>query len=437
MKVEDRDLQSIVDIEAKDFAMYTIHERALPSIMDGLKPSQRFVLYSAIKNAMNEFKKVTAVGGVVSEYGYNHGENAAQEACALMSNTWSNNYPVLLGRGNFGSRYIQDAAQFRYIFCKVHDNFKRMFLDNDILPAHPKLDHQPPRFYIPSVPFVLLNGVVGIATGFSTNILPHSLESVVRCVRQVLTTGDCDEPEIQFPKFVGKIDTSTDNWFIEGLYEYQSPTKLLITEIPMRFDRVKYITVLDKLVDSDKIVSYEEIRGSNEFCFRVTLKRGNTLTHEQIVKMFCLRQGISQNINVIVPNGDKDELQTFETASDLIKMFVHIRLTFLKTRISTQLAAATKRAALTMAKVRFIESVRNGEIVLQGKTRKQLLSEIESYDHFKGFGEELVSMNIYHITDDELVKLTKLNKEANSDIRYWETTTEHKQFMKDLDELVG
>lgn len=419
--------------------MYSIHERALPSIMDGLKPSQRFVLYSAIKNAMNDFKKVTAVGGVVSEYGYNHGETAAQESCALMANTWSNNYPILLGRGYFGSRQVQDAAQFRYIFCRVHDNFNKMFMDNDILPEHPKADHIPPRYYLPSIPYVLLNGVIGIASGFATKILPHSLESVVECVRQVLKTGTCDEPKVKFPMFVGKIDTTGDKWFIEGVYEFQSKSKLLITEIPIRYDRVKYIAVLDKLVETDKIVSYEEIRGSNEFCFRITLKRSGDMTHEQIVTMFKLRQNISQNINVIVPDPTKpsgEALKTYDTAADLIMDFVSFRMPFIKKRIETQIVLSERKCRITASKVKFIERVRDGDIVLQGKTRKQLVSELETYDEFNEFSDELVSMNLYHMTDDELAKLQKANQQAEAEVRYWKSTTEQKQFLKDLDELV-
>jgi DNA topoisomerase-2 len=239
--------------------------------------------------------------------------------------------------------------------------------------------------------------------------------------------------------FVGKIDTTGDKWFIEGLYEFQSKSKLLITEIPIRYDRVKYIAVLDKLVETDKIVSYEEIRGTNEFCFRVTLKRGGDMTHDQIVTMFKLRQNISQNINVIVPDPTKpsgEALKTYDTAADLIMDFVSFRMPFLTKRIETQIVASERRCRLTSAKCKFIEMVRSGEISLHGKTRKQLVSELEANESFNEFSDELVSMNLYHMTDDELVKLQKANQQAEAEVRYWKSTTEQKQFLKDLDGLV-
>lgn len=432
MKITDYYVSSIADNEWKDYAMYTIQERAIPSIMDGLKPVQRFVLYSALKSASTDFKKVTAIGGIVSEYGYNHGESSAQEACSLMSNTWSNNYPILEGRGNFGSRQVQEAAATRYIFCRVHDNFRRLFKDNEVAPVHPKEEYYTPRYYLPVLPFVLMNGVKGIATGYGTDILPHSFESIKNCVKQVLDTGRCEEPEIKFPKFVGKIVFTDTEKYIEGLYELESKTKLLITEIPVKFDRVKYVQVLDKLVELDQIVGYDELRGANEFTFRVTLKRDFEMDHEGIVKMFKLRQPISQNINVIGPN---DELLHYDRASDLIKDFVKFREPFIQKRIEHNIESTKRSLELANAKVEFIQKVISGALVVQGKSRKQLVQEIESYPGMCEYANELSQMSIYSMTTDEVQKLSEQAAKASKEHEFWVKTTVKKQFALDLKDL--
>lgn len=430
MKLIDRLFSDVMNNEAYDYAMYTIQERAMPSIIDGFKPVQRFVMYSALKNAANDFKKVTAIGGVVSEYGYNHGETSAQDTCALMSNTWSNNFPVLEGRGNFGSRPVQDAAQARYIFAKVHDNFHKIFKDNDILPEHSKSEYSIPAFYLPIIPYVLLNGVSGIATGFGTKILPHSIESVIKCVKQVLDKGCCDEPVIQFPKFIGKIDTTGDQWFMEGLYELQGKTKLEINEIPTRFDRVKYVTLLDSLVEKGTIVGYTEARkDGQEFCYQVTLKRDFDTSDENIVKVFKLRQAISQNINVIGPDND---LRHYDKASDLIRDFVKFRMEFYAKRIEFQKEKTKRQFQLASAKQDFIKRVRSGDIVLKDKTRKQLVTELSAITELGEFAEELVSLNLYHMTDDELKKLEQAAAKADKEYQYWTKTTPKKQFLSDL-----
>lgn len=117
-----RGLKSIIDNEALAYAMYTVENRAIPNMIDGLKPVQRFVVARALelgKGNRDKFHKLASIAGGVADLGYHHGEGSAQDAGALMANTWNNNYPILDGQGNFGSRLVQEAAASRYIFARV------------------------------------------------------------------------------------------------------------------------------------------------------------------------------------------------------------------------------------------------------------------------------------------------------------------------------
>ena len=107
MKINHYTLSDLAQKEMFDFAQYTIERRAIPNMVDGMKPSQRFFLFSSLKNAEKEFKKVSAIGGVVSDYGYNHGEVSASQAGALMAATWNNNICLIQGRGSFGTSFYQ------------------------------------------------------------------------------------------------------------------------------------------------------------------------------------------------------------------------------------------------------------------------------------------------------------------------------------------
>lgn len=430
-----RTIGDIIDVEARAFSKYSIEERALPSMIDGLKPVQRYVLYSALKSATNDFKKIAALGGVVSEFGYNHGETAAMDAAALMANTWTNNYPILLGRGNFGSRVVNDAAQSRYIFAKVHDNFFDMFKDHDLLEESNVSGSDLPKYYLPVIPTVLLNGVSGIASGYSTKILPHSVESVLACVKQVVETGKCDEPIVSFPEFIGKISTVPgESWFIEGTYELVGKTQITITEIPLKFDRVKYIKVLDKLVADEKIVRYDEIKGAGNFTFKITLKRDFDTSHENVIKQFQLRQskGISQHINVIDENAS---LKPYANCADLIVDFVNFRMGILQKRIDKKIVDTKAAYEYAMAKVNFIKLVIGKEISFDGKTRKEVVSLIESYDNLKDYSSELVQMNLYHMTLDEIAKLEKAAAELLKEHATWVKTTPKKQYISDLNKI--
>lgn len=443
MKV-DRKFSDIMDKEILDYSMYVIEDRAIPNMIDGLKPGQRFFLYSTIKNAGNTFAKVAAIGGIVSEYGYHHAEKAAQDAGALMANNWSNNNPVIQGRGNFGTRIVPINAAARYIYCKPHENFKNIFRDNEHAPAHWDLEHTPPRFYLPVIPYVLLNGIKGIAVGIAVGILPHDINSVCECVKQVLNTGTCDEPTVKYPEFKGNINQITDRKYIlEGLYQYdpKRKTKLVITELPPKYNREKYVSFLDSLVDKDIIISYD-VDCRDGFRFDINLKRDfdiSKMSHEQILKYFKLTQSVTQNISVIGPNRseDKSDIRIYSKASELIKDFVEYRLTYYPIRIEANINFFKEKIAYSNAKIQFIEKIISNEIDPRGKTKAATIKLIETFDELKGFGEKLISMNIYHLTKDEVEKLKNDVKLLKKELKRWESTTPKAEYLNDISEIMS
>ena len=153
----DYPISKVAANEWKSFAMYTVESRAIPNMIDGLKPVQRFYLYSSLVNSKKDFKKVSAVSGIISDYGYNHGESSAAGAGQLMAATWNNNICLIEGRGSFGTRLVQEAGAARYVYSRVHDNFSKYVKDIDLSPIHEDPEHEPPAFYLPIIPMVLVN----------------------------------------------------------------------------------------------------------------------------------------------------------------------------------------------------------------------------------------------------------------------------------------
>ncbi|QJT71731.1 DNA topoisomerase II [Shewanella phage Thanatos-1] len=431
-----RSLLSIVDNEAKEYAIYTAENRAIPNMVDGFKPVQRFMIHRALQvNKTNKnFVKLASLSGGVADIGYHHGEGSATEAGALMANTWNNNYPLLDGQGNFGTRIVQEAAASRYIFCKLSDNFKKVFKDLDICPEHEDKEHIPPKYYLPIIPTVLLNGVKGIATGYSTSILPHSFDSVVKSTIAALK-GETIEPEVQLPSFSGaieKIDTGVE---IFGIFKFVSASTMEITEVPVKWDRAEYINkVLDPLEDKG-FITYDDMCSKAGFGFKVKFKAAYKLDKtdtDRIIRDFKLSQKMPQFIVVI---DEKGKLREFNSASELIHHFVKIRMPYIEKRIKVQAEISKKQFEVALAKVRFINMVIKGGIVLSGKTRKQLTEELKTYEGLKDHVEVLLNMNIYHITEDEAVKLAKNAAELKNTHQYWLETTPEVEYSKDLESL--
>jgi len=443
-----RDLNDIVDIEAKQYGIYTLTNRAIPHLIDGFKPSHRFVISSALKDAKNSFSKVASIAGNVSKFGYAHGETSAAEAGVLMANDWSNNVNVLEGRGNFGSRIVKDAAAARYIYAKVHDNFDLLFKDMNQEYEHPDTEIKIPQFYVPVLPIVLSNGISGIATGFSTNILPHSTKWLIKACKEYVTTGKIvTRPVIDFPSFKGTVIDNKDGSYTQvGTYEVISPLQLKVTEIPTNLDWAKYSNILDKLQDDGKIVSWDDGTGSEGFEFTIKLKRGlkyNANDTEQINKLLKLEYKQTQNINIVTPGSDITSLstmynlKTYDDARDVVKDFIDwVINNSLPTRIKTNIADVTGVIEYNEAKIKFINDVNDNVIDLRTTTKKQLITRIiKDYKINEQTASQIVRIPVYGLTKDEAAKCKKDIIEKKKLLKFWQNETPQSQLLSDLTQL--
>lgn len=437
-----RDLSSIIDNEALAYALYTLEERAVPNMVDGFKPVHRFIINRGLGMARgnkDKFHKMASLAGGVADLGYHHGEVNAQEAGALMANNWNNNVPFMDGQGNFGSRLVRDAAQARYIFARVSDNFRDLYKDTEYAPTHDDLEHVPPKFYLPIIPTVLLNGIKGIATGYATDILPHSLASLKECTIAALNGTLDKEPEVSYPQFRGKIvNTEPGKYELQGTYEMVSRTVMRITEIPYKYDRASYIEILDKLEDQG-FITYDDECGKNGFAFKIKFRKDYILSeddeerHNKIMKDFKLTESRTQNLTVIGADG---KLKEYEKASDLVRDFVEVRKGYIQLRIENKIKETQDAFQLALAKAQFIKAVIDEKIIIQKKTRAQLTEEIKQYSaSFAPYADALVSMNIYHITSDEARKLAEKAKEMKEENDYWRKTTVTIEYTKDLEAI--
>jgi len=424
--------------EMHDYAMYTISNRAIPNMYDGLKPVQRFYLYSSIVNSKTDFKKVSAVSGVVSDYGYQHGETSAAGAGQLMAATWNNNVCLVEGRGSFGTRQVQEAGAARYVYTRLHENFRKYIKDLDLAPEHEDPEHTPPQFYIPVLPLVLANGTKGIATGFATNILPRGVQNLSDACREYLTTGKIAKRlTVEFPDFAGTTDydASIDRYICTGVYNKPSPTRLVITEIPYGFDRESYVKILDKLEDDNDIVSYDDQCGTHGFRFDIKLKQQTSAkwNHDKIIKNFKLAKNHSENLTVIDENF---ALREYTDERELIVDFCRYRLDILQKRIHARIAEYTELDRWLRVKMEFILAVLDNKIVFKGNKKEQVAHLILT--HTSAIPEDtdrLLRLNIMTLTAEQVDQLQKELKENAKTLKYWNSTTPNQQFIKDLDEL--
>ena len=422
--------------EWKSFAMYTVESRAIPNMIDGLKPVQRFYLYSSIINSKRDFKKVSAVAGIISDYGYNHGEGSAAGAGQLMAATWNNNVCLIEGRGSFGTRLVQEAGAPRYVYTRLSENFDKYIRDIDLSPAHEDPEHEPPAFYLPVIPLALANGTKGIATGFATNILPRDPVDLAKACSEYLEKGTIAKPiPITFPDFKGKVVKNAEDgkYTVCGKYQKKSKTVMVITEVPYGFDREGYVKILDDLENSGDIVSYEDQCDKSGFRFEVKLKQNTSANWNEakIVSKFKLSKPVSENITVIDFNG---RLREYTDERVLVKDFCDYRLGVLQQRIDARKAEAEEKSRWLNVKMNFIQAVLDDKIIFKNKKKKQVVNQMmdELIPIVNDDAERLLRINIMSLTDEMVKDLAKEIKSAEKDVKYWNKTTPKEQFTDDL-----
>lgn len=430
-------LSNVASREWKSFAMYTVENRAIPNMIDGLKPVQRFYLYSSIVNTKRDFKKVSAVSGIISDYGYNHGEGSAAGSGQLMAATWNNNICLVEGRGSFGTRLIQDAGAPRYVYTRLHDNFNKYIKDVDLSPVHEDPEHEPPAFYLPVIPLVLANGTKGIATGFATNILPHCPESLAEACSEYLRTKkiSADTIKVKFPEFEGTVEQDPlepKRYTVFGVYRKTSKTQLQITEVPYGFDREGYVKVLDKLEDDGDIVSYEDLCDKSGFRFDVKLKQNTSAkwNEKQIIAKFKLSKVLSQNLTVIDYDG---KLREYDDARNIVMDFCDYRYGILEQRINKNISKYNSELNWLNIKMEFIQLVLDDKITFKNKNKKQIGSDIVTIlPEASAHVDRLLSIPFSNLTSEEIQSLEKQIKQAEKDLDFWQRTSPKKQFLSDL-----
>jgi DNA topoisomerase-2 len=235
--------------------------RSLPSIMDGLKPSQRKVLFGCLKRNLRQEIKVAQLAGYVSEHAaYHHGEASLNGTIIGMAQNFvgSNNINLLRPNGQFGSRLQggKDAASPRYIFTCLEKIVDTIFPKEDAaILNYLEDDGQAiePDYYLPVIPLIAINGSVGIGTGFSTNIPSYDPQQIVSLLRRRLQ-GSIDtlagrHLDPYFQGFNGPITRPNDvTWRTHGLYELDDDRNVVtITELPVGTWSQDYKEMLEKM----------------------------------------------------------------------------------------------------------------------------------------------------------------------------------------------
>jgi len=334
------------DFVNKELILFSMADnmRSIPSVIDGLKPGQRKVLYACFKRNLIKDKKVVELAGYVSENtAYHHGEQSLQQTIVGLAQNFvgSNNVNVLEPSGNFGSRLAggADSASARYIFTRLSPFARRVFSSLD----EPNLEQQyedgktiEPRLYCPVVPMVLLNGADGIGTGWSTSIPNFNPVDVVNNLKRRMGRLEGLAEETPFepmtPWFRGwkgtpEPDTQTGKFRFNGIAEQDTdnPNEIIVTELPIRMWTDDFKARLEEVIRAEKspswIKDYKEFNDHKNVHFVIQLdeKHRKAAMEEGLLERFKLQKSIGTTN--LVAFDTRGQIRKYEKVEDIMEEF--------------------------------------------------------------------------------------------------------------------
>lgn len=364
------------------------NERSIPSLVDGLKPGQRKVLYTCFKrNDKREIKVAQLAGSVAEHSAYHHGEVSLMSTIINLAQNFvgSNNINLLQPIGQFGTRLQggKDAASPRYIFTMLSPLARLIMpvLDDAVL-DYLFDDNQriEPEYYVPVLPMVLVNGAEGIGTGWSTKIPNYNPREIVANLRKMIAGQDPSPLKPWFKNFKGSVDqVEPQRFLISGEVAILSSTTIEITELPVRTWTQAYKeSVLEAMLHgSDKvpplITDYKEYHTDTTVRFVVTMseEKLSKARDEGLHKVFKLQTSLTTSSMVLFDS--KGVLTTFRNPEEILRDFYATRLEGYKKRKAYQMGLLSAEAKKLENQARFILEKIDNIIKIENRRRKEMI----------------------------------------------------------------
>jgi len=430
--------------------------RCIPSVVDGFKPCQRKIMYGCVEKGLDKDEvKVSQLAGFVSDKAaYHHGEMSLTGAIINMAQNYvgSNNINLLEPNGQFGSRLNsgKDHASSRYIWTKLSSMACIIFNSEDTPLYNYLLDDGikvEPEFYVPIIPMVLINGIEGIGTGFSTKIPPYNPIDVIDNLVNIINDLEFKEMTPWWQSFKGTVHKINDTAFeVKGLWKIES-NKLIIYELPVGESTTNYKEFLEKmLLDTPKketekskakakakpkkensFLGYIDNNTDTKVYFELTFEE-DYLENIDIEKTFKLSKKISLNNMHLYCN--KGHIKKYFSIEEIFMEYYLLRLEFYEKRKEYQLKILEYQLKLISNKVKFILMVINQELIINNKKKSIIENELEDLNFPKfskssnnnifikdnlesennkseGNYDYLLSMPLYNLTFEKIEELRK------------------------------
>jgi len=438
-------------------------KRSIPNCIDGLKESQRKILYSVKKRNLKyngTSLKVAQLGGYVAEHtNYQHGEQNLFETITKMANEFpgSNNIPLLYRDGMFGTRLAggKDAASPRYIFTKMEALTHLIFRQEDDVLLDYIIDDGDlvePKFYIPIIPMILVNGCsAGIGTGWSSNIPCYNPLELIECIKIWLDTDGeifVEDPDNEdniislFPElnpwyrdFTGNIEQVDSQKYITTgqIQETKKENTIQVTELPIGLWTDKFKEICEDLLESKKIKSIKNYSTTKKVNFFINETQNGIKCNINTLKL----KSYIYTSNLVLFNTE-NKIKKYKNVYEIIQDFCTIRFSYYVKRKEYLINSLKSELLILQNKHRFINEIVNNNLNIMNIPEEELILELENknYNKINDNYDYLLKLQIRTFTQNKIIQLTNEIQILENKINILLTTTEKQMWLSDIEDFV-
>ena len=403
-------------------------ERSVPSLVDGLKPSQRKVIHATFQRNLTKAMKVAQLAAYVAEKtAYHHGEQSLNGAIVGLAQDYvgANNFPLLMPEGQFGSRLCggKDHASPRYIFTRMNPLLGKLFPVED-LPLLKYLDDDgtaiEPEYFVPILPLVLVNGAEGIGTGFSCRVPTYHPRDLMNNLEHLMNGETMEEMKPWVRGYKGNLEMVGGKWVSSGVSKVISANQLEITELPVGRWTEDYKEQLEDWILNKRdfgVVDYESHYTEAEVRFVVKFQSGvlsDWDTNGKVNTMMKLTESKrfgTTNMHLFNPD---NQIRRYRTPLDIIRAFYDVRRDFYVKRKAYQLERLKREIEFLGYRVRFIREVVNGDL----EVSRRSIDDIERELREKGYPKARRQNGLWYLMESDTEETSVDDEETGGSYEY-------------------
>ena len=438
--------KSITEYLDQDYAlygMYTLENRAIPSVIDGFKPTARKIIFIADKvwkNGNEKPLKIFQLGGkVAADAHYHHGDGSLNSAIIGMAQSFKNSLPLLEEIGQFGSLRSPEPGAARYISTKATPNFRLIYKDFELLEKRYEEGNEiEPAFFLPIIPTVLLNGSSGIAVGFATNILNRNPIDLIDACMNVLNGKKVPKLLPWWKDYNGPVSETDNNnqYCMKGVYKVANTTTVEISELPPSMTYQKYEAHLNSLQEKGTIHSYDDnCSGGINYTIKFTRATlADLIKRNRLEMTLKMAENETENLTTLDETG---KLKIFSNVTELVEYFVRFRLSYYDKRKDYLINTIGRDLTYLSNRARFIKLIIEGKLKVNNRPKTEIVADLEKLklDKINDSFQYLLSMAISSLTKEVYEQLLKEVDDKTAELKRVKETEPIDMYRSDLTEL--